>query len=121
MKKIAFESYFRPNGHNEFEEFLETIPQKDRLKVLYTLDAISTVGLLEASKMTWIKRLTDDLFEVRTKLGSNDQRVIYFHVVEGRYMITHGFTKKTQKTPRSQIRHAEKIRQEYFRQSDKGK
>ncbi|WP_424321567.1 type II toxin-antitoxin system RelE/ParE family toxin [Lacticaseibacillus chiayiensis] len=46
--------------------------------------------------------------------------VIYFHVVDGKYMITHGFTKKTQRTPRLQIEHAEKIRKEYFRQSDKG-
>ncbi|UYN57785.1 type II toxin-antitoxin system RelE/ParE family toxin [Lacticaseibacillus chiayiensis] len=45
---------------------------------------------------------------------------MYFHVVDGKYMITHGFTKKTQRTPRLQIEHAEKIRKEYFRQSDKG-
>ena len=30
-----------------------------------------------------------------------------------RYIITHGFTKKTQKTPKSEIIHAKQIRREF--------
>ncbi|GAD17318.1 type II toxin-antitoxin system RelE/ParE family toxin [Lentilactobacillus otakiensis] len=121
MEKITFEAYIRPNGHNEFREFLSSLPDKDARKVLYTLDAISEVGILDAAKMKWVKRLNDDLFEVRSKLGTNIQRVIYFHVVAGRYVITHGFTKKSQKTPITQIQHGEKIRQEFLQELREGK
>ncbi|GHP13383.1 hypothetical protein YK48G_08080 [Lentilactobacillus fungorum] len=121
MKKITFEAYIRPNGHNEFREFLASLPDKDARKVLYTLDAISEVGIQDAAKMKWVKRLSHKLFEVRSKVGSNIQRVIYFHVVDGRYIITHGFTKKTPKTPPAQIQHGEQIRQEFLRELRKGK
>ena len=29
MKKISFETFKRPNGHDEFLEWLETLPKKD--------------------------------------------------------------------------------------------
>ena len=78
MEKITFEAYIRPNGHNEFREFLSSLPDKDARKVLYTLDAISEVGILDAAKMKWVKRLNDDLFEVRSKLGTNIQQSFIF-------------------------------------------
>lgn len=28
MKKISFETFKRPNGHDEFLEWLETLPKK---------------------------------------------------------------------------------------------
>jgi len=36
-----------------------------------------------------------------------------FHVINNRYIITHGFTKKTQKTPKREIIHAKQIRREF--------
>ncbi|HIF1060037.1 TPA: type II toxin-antitoxin system RelE/ParE family toxin, partial [Enterococcus faecium] len=50
--------------------------------------------------------------------GSNIQRAIYFHVVNGRYVITHGFTKKTEKTPISELKHAKELREEWFTNDD---
>jgi phage-related protein len=57
--------------------------------------------------------LEDDLYELRSKQGSDIQRVIYFHKIETRYLITHGFTKKTQKTPENEIEHAREMRRQY--------
>lgn len=51
--------------------------------------------------------------EIRSKVSSNIQRALYFHVINNRYIITHGFTKKTQKTPRSEIKHARQLKQEF--------
>ena len=36
-----------------------------------------------------------------------------FIVINNRYIITHGFTKKTQKTPKREIIHAKQIRREF--------
>lgn len=40
MKKLIFEFYTRPNGHNEFVEFYKSLPQKDREKLLATISMI---------------------------------------------------------------------------------
>lgn len=98
MKKPKFEFYTRLNGHTEFLEFLQTIPIKDKQKLLATIATIQEHGLLVAQRMEWVKKLDDDIFEIRSKVASNIQRALYFHVINERYIITHGFTKKTQKT-----------------------
>lgn len=35
--------------------------------------------MLSARKMKWIKKLEDNLFELRSEFGTNIQRVLYFH------------------------------------------
>ena len=51
--------------------------------------------------------------EIRHKCPNSIQRALYFHVINNRYIITHGFTKKTQKTPKREIIHAKQIRREF--------
>lgn len=114
MKKPKFRTYTRPNGHNEFIEFYESLPRKDKEKLLALIIKVQKKGLLDAQKMKWIKKLDNNLYELRSKAGSNIQRAIYFHVEENDYIITHGFTKKTQKTPIKEINHGKDLRQEYY-------
>lgn len=97
MKKPMFEFYTIPNGHNEFVEFYKSLPQKDREKLLATISMIQEHGLLTAQRMEWVKKLSNDIFEIRSKVSSNIQRALYFHAVDNRYIITHGFTKKLKK------------------------
>ena len=113
MKKPKFEFYTRLNGHTEFLEFLQTIPIKDKQKLLATIATIQEHDLLVAQRMEWVKKLDDDIFEIRSKVASNIQRALYFHVINERYIITHGFTKKTQKTPQSEIKHAKDLKKEF--------
>lgn len=70
-------------------------------------------GLQVAARQMWIKKISDGIFELRTT-GSNIQRGLYFHIEGPHYVITHGFTKKTQKTPVSEISHAKELRNEYY-------
>ena len=51
--------------------------------------------------------------EIRLKCPNSIQRALYFHVINNRYIITHGFTKKTQKTPKREIIHAKQIRRKF--------
>ena len=113
MKYPQFEFYTRPNGRTEFIEFLQSIPTKDKQKLLATISVIQEQGLLVAQRMEWVKKLDSDIFEIRSKVSSNIQRALYFHVVDDRFIITHGFTKKTQKTPKREIIHAKQIRREF--------
>ena len=46
------------------------------------------------------KHLSEGIFELRAKVGSDITRVLYFFYVERHIILTNGFIKKTQKTPR---------------------
>lgn len=113
MKHPKFEFYTRPNKRIEFIEFLQSLPLKDKQKLLATISMIQEHGLLVAQRMEWVKKLDNDIFEIRSKVSSNIQRALYFHVIDDRYIITHGFTKKTQKTPINEIEHAKKLKKEF--------
>ena len=63
--------------------------------------------------MEWVKKLDNDIYEIRSKVGSNIQRALYFQKVGNEYLITHGFTKKTKKTPKTEIERAKSIRDKY--------
>ncbi|MEQ4549950.1 type II toxin-antitoxin system RelE/ParE family toxin [Weissella sp. GP1] len=114
MEKPEFRSFTRPNGHDEFQEFLQELPSKDADKLVATILRVQEHGLQDAARMEWIKPLDKNLYELRSKVASNIQRAIYFHVVGSDFVITHGFTKKTQKTPASEIKHGKLLRDEFY-------
>ena len=126
FKKPKFEFYTRPNGINEFIEFCrlwyrDALILKKMIKLGPAYNAqVSTaeVGLLVAQRMEWIKKVDNDIFEIRSKVSSNIQRALYFHVTDERYIITHGFTKKTQKTPTNEIIKAKKYRADYLHRKE---
>ena len=113
MEKPKFISYTRPSGHNEFEEFYNSLPVKDRNKLRATIEMIEEAGIQAAIQLEWIKKLDSEINEIRSKVSSNIQRALYFHVKNNQYIITHGFTKKTQKTPIKEIERAKQIKYEF--------
>lgn len=116
MERPQFESYRRLNGHDEFDEWLQKLPIKDRAKMLQVITDTQEQGLLVAQRMRWVKKIGSEknLYKLRSKISSNIQRALYFHVEGSRYIITHGFTKKSQKTPIKEIKHALFIRKEWW-------
>lgn len=115
MEKPQFDFIKRKDRTSEFEDFLSSIPEKDSAKLLATISKTEEHGLLVAQRMEWVKKLDTELFELRSKVGSNIQRAIYFQKIENQYLITHGFTKKQQKTPKSEIDHAKAVKERYER------
>ena len=113
MEKPKFEFYTRPNGHNEFLEFYNTLPYKDRRKLMATIEIIEKKGMIIAFQLELVKKLDYEIYEIRSKISTRIQRVLYFHKDSNKYIVTHGFTKKTQKTPVREIQHAKTIKAEY--------
>jgi phage-related protein len=64
---------------------------------------------------TYLKHIenTDGLFEIRIQLGSDIFRIFCFFDRGNLVVLTNGFQKKTQKTPKQEIEKALKIKQEY--------
>jgi phage-related protein len=60
----------------------------------------------------------DGIFELRSKVGSDISRVMYFFVIGEKIILTNGFIKKTQKTPPREIELAKKYRNNYLDRKD---
>lgn len=66
------------------------------------------------------KFLEDGIFESRTIQGSNIERILYFFYVGNVAVLTNGFTKKQNKTPRKEIELAKQRRDDYVRRKENG-
>ena len=66
------------------------------------------------ARMPYSEELENGIFELRAKVGSDISRVLYFFVVGRKIILTNGFIKKTQKTPKSEIERAKKYRTDYL-------
>lgn len=56
------------------------------------------------------KPLGDGIFELRVKISTDITRVLYFFYIGRRIIVTNGFIKKTQKTPKGEMAKAKKYR-----------
>lgn len=114
MREIVF--YRDGNGKNLIEEFLDSLPSKDAQKVTWTLRLIEEMEVLPT---TYFKKLinTDDIWEIRTRIGKNAYRLLCFSHKDKLIVLTNGFQKKTQKTPRNEIRLAEQRKADWLRRN----
>jgi len=90
--------------------FLDTQPERVRNKFIWTFQLIEEIEIVPTN---YLKHLEDGIYEVRVKLGSNIFRVMSFFDEDKLVITINGFQKKTQKTPKSEILRAKKIRIEY--------
>ena len=100
-------------------EFVLGLNTKMRAKMFRTIEMLEKNGnkLREPAS----KPLGDGIMELRAKVGTDISRVLYFFVVGRKVVLTHGFVKKTQKTPPEEIDLAKRYRAEYMsrKESDK--
>tara|TARA_B100000809_G_C14825431_1_gene418973 strand:+ start:83 stop:490 length:408 start_codon:yes stop_codon:yes gene_type:complete len=115
MKQIEFKTMTDDKDNDLFDGFLKTLDEKQADKIVERLIQIENHGLQTAIKMKWVKKIDKNLYEIRVKFSSNIQRVFYFQKENNQYVITHGFTKKTQKTPPKEITRAKRLRDQYLR------
>lgn len=113
MSNFTIEFYEKENGQRPVEEFIRKLSDKMRQKVLSNIVVLSQVG--NRLREHYAKKLTDDIFELRTQQGSDITRVLFFFFVDKRIVLTNGFVKKTQRTPRLEIRKAKKYREGYIK------
>ena len=95
-----------------FQEFFEKQRDKVKDKIIWTLDLIEDLQRVPESYLKHIEN-TDGLFEIRVQQGSDIFRIFCFFDQGQLVVITNGFQKKTQKTPKQEIDKALKIKQDY--------
>ncbi len=111
---IAFE---KDNGEVPVEEFINSIDVKMRAKIYGLLEILEEKGNL--LREPYSKQLEDGIFELRCKYGSDITRVLYFFYYGNTIVLTNGFVKKTQKTPRNEIRLAKERRRIFIERMDR--
>lgn len=77
-----------------------------RAKAIKLIDLLSEYGVL--LKEPYTKQLRGKIRELRIKDSQGAVRILYFTFTGKRFILLHGFIKKTDKTPEREIEIAEK-------------
>ena len=96
-----------------FRIFYQGLDKKAKLKVDWTINLLETVEHIPEKYFKHLT-MTDGLYEIRVEIESNIYRIFSFFDA-GKLIITiNGFQKKSNKTPKSEIEKAHKIKKQYF-------
>lgn len=117
MEQFEVIFYEKENGESPVEDFMSSLDLKMRVKLIGLLEILEEKG--NQLREPYSKHLEDGIFEIRCKTGRNISRVLYFFYYEGKIILTNGFIKKTQKTPRKEIELAKKYRTDYKERNEK--
>lgn len=112
MKKFEVEFYETETGRQPAKEFLLSLDKKMRAKMLHMISILQDNG--NELREPYSKHLSDGIFELRAKVGSDITRVLYFFYVDRQIILTNGFIKKTMKTHPKEIVLAKKYRADYL-------
>ena len=113
LMNITF--YQKEDGSEPAKEFLLSLEPNMRAKVARTVDQLRAKG--HNLRAPASKSLGDGIFELRTILGNNTTRILYFFFIGNTAVLTNGFIKKTQKTPMHELERAKRYRDDYKRRN----
>ena len=105
-KIIFFRTYF--------DDFISSLSQKVQEKIGYVLFTITVTSRIPSRFFEHITG-TDGLYEIRVEFESNIYRIFCCFDHGNLVVLFNGFQKKSQKTPKSEIDKALKIKEEYFK------
>lgn len=108
---VTYKSYF--------DDFFKKQSQKVRDKIIKVLDIIEQIERIPSTYLKFIDG-TNGLFEVRVQLAGNIFRIFCFFDGNRLVVLLTGFQKKTQKTPKEEIKRAERLMDEYYQEKKKG-
>ncbi|PZX55803.1 type II toxin-antitoxin system RelE/ParE family toxin [Algoriphagus chordae] len=98
---------------DKISKFYLSQDDKTKLKINYVFDLIR---FEQRVPIKFFKKLenTDGIYEVRIITSQKSLRILCFQDEGNLVVLTNGFIKKTQKTPRNEIKLAEKLKTEYL-------
>lgn len=113
-----FKAEFYEKGNQiPAKEFMDGLDIKMRAKMAGEIKLLEEKGNM--LRLPHSEHLEDGIFELRAKVGTDISRVLYFFYYEGRIILTHGFIKKTQKTPPREIEKAKQYRKDFWERNGK--
>jgi len=110
--------FFRLNEDkiSDVEEFIIELKKANYKlwqKLNFRIDYLTQYGnLVNDERIS--KKLDSYIYELRVEQGSNAVRVLYFFYYDKRIVFTNAFNKKSQKTPRTELKKANDYRKIYL-------
>ncbi len=95
-----------------FSDFFKKQKQKVKDKIIWTFRIIETHRLIPTDYLKHMEG-TEGLYEIKVQQGSDIFRIFCFFDEGKLVVLANGFHKKSQKTPKSEIEKALKIKKEY--------
>ena len=105
--------YRTADGKCPVQEFIDSLPGKVAQKIVWVLKLLEDLEIVPSS---YFKKLvgTEEIWECRIQFGSNTYRIFCFFM-DNSVVLTHGFVKKSQKTPAGEIERAEAYRRDFLK------
>lgn len=100
------EYYKDKNGKEPVADFIDSLPLGTQAKVFRLMDLLGDYGVL--LKEPYTKQIRDKIREIRIRDNRGAVRVLYFTFTGKRFVLLHGFVKKSDKIPEKEIEIAEK-------------
>ena len=107
---IAYKKYFL--------DFYVTQPDNVQAKIEWTLNLIRVTRQVPEKYFKHLEG-TLGLYEIRVEVGNNIFRIFSFFDKGNLVVLGNAFQKKTQKTPKTEIEKALKIKEEYFNEKER--
>ena len=102
---------------DNFVDFYKSQDDKIQRKIEYVLDLVRYEK--QVPKKFFISLTnTDGIYEVRVITAFKSIRILCFHDDGNLVVLTNCFIKKTQKTPKKEIKIAERLKKEYLKEKD---
>lgn len=98
--------YKDASGKEIVREFLNSLPLPAKTKAMRLIDTLAERGILLKEPFT--RHVRGKIRELRIKDAQGNIRILYFTYTGRRFVLLHGFIKKTDKTPDREIETAEK-------------
>jgi phage-related protein len=106
--EFAIEYVELPNGRIPAREFVDSLDDRAAARIDAFVERLRVYGNRMQGK--FVKKLSDDIFEMRVKEFDRIFRVLFFYQPGRLIVITSGFQKKTQQAPPGEIAKAEMLR-----------
>jgi phage-related protein len=106
--------YKTADGRCPVQDFLDSLPGRVVQKIVWVLKLLEDLDIVPSS---YFKKLmgTDEIWECRIQFGLNAYRLLCFFLDGSIVVLTHGFVKKSQKTPVHEIERAEAYRRDFLK------
>lgn len=120
--KHKIEFYQRENDTIPVLEFMKSLDKKMMAKAYHEIELLEQFGsTLREPHVKPIKgHKNKGLYELRIKHSSDISRIFFFCYKNDKFVLLHGFVKKTAKIPKREIERAKANKDDYERRCDDG-
>ncbi|ODS30612.1 MAG: hypothetical protein SCARUB_04272 [Candidatus Scalindua rubra] len=107
MSKWRIEYYEDHRGDKPVEAYIDSLPVEKQANIFRLFDLLEEFGIQLGTP--YLKHIEGKIWEMRP--GS--ERILYFTFTGRKFVLLNGFTKKTRKTPKKEIKIAQKRKKDY--------